>query len=125
MYMKQTIQTNKKQNPISLYTCIHSRERDDHLLLLLLCGIEDNRTARKETVEDVYVYETNNTNKHTKPDQILYTCIHTVISHHPPEICRYNNKKYREETELNTKQQHLPMMLSIYIYIYIYIYYDD
>ena len=51
------------------------------LLLLLLCDIEDNRTARTENVEDVYVYETNNTNKQkTKPDQLVYMYTHGNLS---------------------------------------------
>ena len=55
----------------------------------------------------------------------MYTCIHTVISHHPPDICRYNNTKYGEETELNTKQ-HCFLLLLLFLSTHHYVshYYD-
>ena len=47
---------------------------------ILSCGIEDNRTARKETVDDVYVYETNNTNEETIHSQLVYMYTHGNLS---------------------------------------------
>ena len=64
----------------------------------------------------MYVYETNK-QTNTQNQISLYTSIHTVISHHPPKICRYNDKKYGEETELNAKQQtSTDDAFNIYIY---------